>query len=338
MAKRLINTSQERGINEEEIMSAVNNPEEMEALGIDEDIPEGVEEKTIESPQDLAPKEKEIDIEKLTTSQIEEKYTSILNKLENGDKVTKEEQDFKDKVDSAIAKGQQAQELEYKQKLLEEKEKQLSEKEEFLKDYLKVKEQNPEKIITAGQKGIGLDITAGLPTILKFIYIMKRVKKKGGKVLVQVHKNKKVNISWTLEDISYVVFYTKDEKGNVLEEVTRFNEFIYNYEGSPIPVLFAVQGVAEGYNFFEKFEKNITSEMVSRLTSRAYHAGYEKGAELVNPTKKNGFLEGLQPLVPLILIIGLLVLGWMMWQMYGEITSMQQAVTALKANATLVVR
>lgn len=331
MAKRLINTSEERGINEDEINNSSDD------YGMEEEVESGVEEKSIETPEELIQSTKQLKLEEMDEKQIEEKYLDIVGKIEVKKELTKQEQVFKQKVDEAIAKADEVRFLEQTKKELEEKEKSLEEKEAFLKEYSKVKEADPSKIIKAEEQEISLRGGESIPKLISFIIKMKKAKKKGGKILVQVFRNKRVVIKWTLNDVSYVEFYSKDEKGNELVEVTRFNEFIYTYEGTPIPVLFAIQGVAEGFNFFENFQTSITSEMISRLTSRAYHAGYEKGAELVSPNKKGGMFAGLEPFMPIIILGGFILMIFMMYLLYGEVTNMIKEVEAVKQAVGVMV-
>jgi hypothetical protein len=166
---------------------------------------------------------------------------------------------------------------------------------------------------------------------------MKRAKKKGGKVLVQVFRNRKVIFKWTLNEVSFIEFFTKDEKGNELMEITRFSEYPYSYEGSPVPVLFAVQGYAEGFDFFSEFRKDLSSEMVSRLVTRAWHAGYLKGAEVAQPKQKKGMLEGIMAFMPLLMVIGFVVMCWLLWQQYDSMKYMYNAMQVMQSQMNTLV-
>jgi len=333
MANRLINTSKERGIDEEKINSDTPEEAEEEPVGITDKTPPSVEEKTIETPQELLDTKKAINFEEMSEEEIQTKYLEILEKAEKKEKLSQIEIDFKEKVDAAIAKSEEKANIEYQKKLLEEKEIDLQKREDFLKEFIKTKTENPNSVIQSKDSDITLTGGSSIPKAIKFFLQMRKAKKKGGKVLVQVFRNKKVTISWTASDITYVEFHTTDENHNELIEVTRFNEFIYTYEGTPIPVLFAIQGVAEGYNFFESFRKDITSEMVSRLTTRAYHAGYTKGAELVNPNNnKNDILALLTNIMPIIMIIGFIVCGYLLWTQYDSMKAMYAMMQSMQAT------
>jgi hypothetical protein len=331
---RLINTGKERGIDEAKINAI--NPEDDEVIGVVDETPPMVEEKNIETPKELIDSVKESKIEEMSEKQIEDKYLEIIGKIDRKEKLTLNETNFKNKVDESIARAEAQMHIQNETKRLAEKEQELEKKEEFLKEYIKTKEENPDKIIQTKQKELTLTGGDSLPKLLHFVFMLRKAKKKGGKILVQVMRNKQVYLKWTKADLAYVEFITKDEHGNELLEVTRFNEYIYTYEGTPIPVLFAIQGIAEGYNFFGEFKKDITAEMVGRLTSRAYHAGYQKGAELVDPNKnKKNLLDTLMKFMPVILIVGLLALGYLMWQMVGQMNEMYKVVTNPEAVQAL---
>lgn len=259
-------------------------------------------------------------------------YKVIGNKLKQGKVITEEEQQFMDDMNALIQQEKEVQE-QAEQKEAEEQEK----KEEILKEYEETKKLAPHKIMEVKQKEVSLRGGESLPATLKFILALKKAKKKGGKLIVKVMRERKVSFEWTNKEVSFVVFWTKDERGNDMQEVTRFSEYKYNFEGTPVPVLFAIQGYAEGFDFFDEFRKDITSEMVARISSRSYHTGYLEGINLRDKQTKKGTLEGLAPLMPIILIVGLLVLGWIMYQMYGEMQLLREAVEAVKNQAAPIV-
>lgn len=52
----------------------------------------------------------------------------------------------------------------------------------------------------------------------------------------------------------------------------------------------------------------------------------------VQPKPKNNPLAFLTEFMPLILVVGLLVLGWLMWQMYGSMSEMYTAVQSMQSQ------
>lgn len=261
------------------------------------------------------------------------KYNAIGLKQKEGKTITEEEKQFMEDMNKLFAIDK---EMEEKQQQDKENEEEIRAK--VLEEYNIVKEVDPSKIDFMQKEDKVYRGGDSIPKLIKFALAMKKVKKKGGKVLVKITRDRKFFIEWTNKDIAFVTFESKDEKGNIIPEVTRFQEYTYTYEGSPIPVLFAVQGYSLGFDFFDKYKKDITSEMVSRIASRAYHSGYLEGVNLRDKSgNKNGFLSALTEFMPLILIAGLLILGWLMYQMYGDMTHLYNTVLQMQTQMNTLV-
>jgi len=258
-------------------------------------------------------------------------YKRLEKKFTNGGKLSEEELKFMHDIEEVQKKEQDAVKAQEEQLRLE-KEKQEEYQAKILKEYRDVKEKTPEKIIAIKESEVTLSGGTSIPKLIKFIFTLNKAKKKGGKVLVQVFRSRKVLVKWTSSDITFVEFYTTDEKGNELMEVTRFSEYPYSFEGTPIPVLFAVQGYSEGFDFFSEFRKDLSSEMVSRLITRAFHAGYMKGAEVAQPNKKSNLLEGLMQFTPIILIGGFIVMGYLLYTMYQDNTLMLHTMQSIQGQ------
>lgn len=310
-----------------------------EDFGIDEsfddDFEDEVEEQVLEIEK---PKKEEKDYLLKAIEQGDEeqkiylKYVSLGLKQQDGKSLSEEEKEFMLEMNKMYAEQQRQEELLEKQ-VLEEAEK----KQRVLEDYNKQKSVDPSQIDTVKSWEQNINGNTSIPHLLKFVFTMKTAKKKGGKILVKVTRDRNVYIEWINKPISFVEFWTKDEKGTEIPEVTRFNEFKYNFEGTPIPVLFAIQGYAEGFDWFGEFKKDISSEYVARLVSKARHAGFLEGLNQSDKEKKSGLLGTLTEYMPLILIIGLLVLGWLMYTMYGEMAVLYQTMKELQAQLPMVV-
>lgn len=259
------------------------------------------------------------------------KYQALGLKQKEGKPLTQDETLF-------LADMNKMYEVEAQQQALQEQK--IKEDEELkarvLEDYEKTKASSPEKIDSVDKS---LKITGGesLPRLLKFALLMKKAKKKGGKLVVKVTRDRKVMIEWTNKPLAFVEFWTTDEKGSQVPEVTRFNEYKYNYEGTPIPVLFAIQGYAEGFDFFDEFRKDITSEMVSRIASRARHSGFLEGINQKDSEKNKGMFAGLEPFMPIIILGGFILMIFMMYLLYGEVTNMIKEVEAVKQAVGVMV-
>jgi hypothetical protein len=272
-------------------------------------------------------------------------YKRLELKKINGEELTPEELVWKTNLEDQIKKEKEAEKQKaYVEEEQKRQEKENKVKEKVMQEYKKTKQNNPDEIIQVRREDVSLTGGTSIPKLLSFIVKMKRAKKKGGKVLVQVFRDRKVSIKWTLNDVKFVEFLSTDENGNTLEEVTRFSEYNYNFEGTPIPVLFAVQGYAEGFDFFSEFRKDLTSEMVSRLVMRGFHAGYLKGIEHKSKKDKANPFASLEPWMPIIIIGGFFVMAYILYTMYGEFTQMvelmqqmQGQINALKEAAAVQV-
>ena len=264
-------------------------------------------------------------------------YRRLLKKQERGEELTPKEVAWKKQIEELQLKEMKAKE-EQEEKAKEEQEKQEKIKADIMREYNETKKKNPHKILKTNESEAILTGSESIPKILSLVFKLKKARKKGGKVIVQVFRNRKVILKWTRNDVSFLEFWSKDEKGNALVEVTRFSEYKYTFEGTPIPVLFAVQGYAEGFDFFSQFRKDLTSEIVSRLVMRSYIAGYTKGAEIKQKETKKSALASLQPLMPIIIIAGFIFLGYLLYTMYGEMQDLIVAMEALKAQMNTAVQ
>lgn len=260
------------------------------------------------------------------------KYKALGLKQKEGKELTEEEKEFIKDMNQAYALDQQ---IESEQQTREQEEEELKQK--VLMEYNIVKEADPSKIDTVQQTTKSYSGGDSIPKLISFALAMKKVKKKGGKVLVKVTRERKFFIEWTNKDLHFVEFFTKDEKGNLIPEVTRFTEIKYTYEGTPVPVLFAIQGYAEGFDFYDKYRKDITSEMVSRIASRERHSGFLEGLNLADKRNKNGLLSALTEFMPIILVVGLAVIAWMLWQQYDSMKAMYQAVQVMQSQVNTLV-
>jgi len=170
-----------------------------------------------------------------------------------------------------------------------------------------------------------------LKVALTFI-ALKKSHKKGGKIFIKVARPKKVSIEWTTKEVRFVEFWSTNERGDKVKEVSRVNQYEYTFEGTSIPVIFAVQGFAEAWDFYSEFRKDLSSEIVSGIAMEAYNTGYKDGLVVSDKKKDGGMLGTLEHYMPLILVGGLLVLGWMMWQMYGSMTQVYQTTQAMQSQ------
>jgi hypothetical protein len=261
------------------------------------------------------------------------KYNAIGLKQKEGKSITNEEKQFMEDMNKLFAIDKEMEERQQEEKNNEEEL-----KAKVLEEYNIVKEADPSKIDAMKKEDKSYRGGDSIPKLIKFALAMKKVKKKGGKVLVKITRDRQFFIEWTNKDVAFVTFGSKDEKGNIILEVTRFQEYKYTYEGSPIPVLFAVQGYSLGFDFFDKYKKDITSEMVSRIASRAYHSGYLEGVNLRDKANnKNDVLGLLTKFMPLILIIGLIAILYLLNQNYESMKIVYSTMETMQVQMNTLV-
>lgn len=262
-------------------------------------------------------------------------YLLIIKKIKAGEKVSKKDLEFKEVYEEAKRKEQEFA-LESERKYQEEQERQKGMQEAINKEYEEMKANHPEKIEVTDTKNLSLRGSDNFLKVATTWMGLIKSKKKGGKLLIKVSKPKKVSIEWTNKDLKFVEFWSTNERGDKVKDITRINEFKYTFEGTSIPVLFAVQGVAESYDFYELIKKDLTSETVSGIAMEAYNSGYKDGLVLSDSRNKNDLLAFLTQWMPLILIVGLAVIAWMLWQNYDAMKATYSAVQAMQSQINLI--
>jgi hypothetical protein len=265
-------------------------------------------------------------------------YLLLTKKIEEGKQLTKKEQEFKKTYEIAKQKEQEFAEHQEQLKQQEEsKEKILQER--VNQEYEEYKKLNPSAIeIIDSSKAVSLTGSDNfLKVALTWAQLIK-TRKKGGKIFVKVSRPKRVSFEMTTKDIKFVEFWSTNERGDRVKEVTRVSQYNYTFDGTSIPVVFAIQGFAESYDYYGNFKKDLTSEYVSGLVMESYNLGYKDGVVIKDKEiKKSGLLGTLTEYMPLILILGILVLGWLMYTMYGEMAVLYETMKELQAQLPMVV-
>ena len=270
-------------------------------------------------------------IEKMPELKQDLDYLIITNKIKEGIKLSDKEMQFKEVYEEAKQKEQAfilANELKEK----EEQERQKELQERVNREYEELKASYPEKIEVHDENALALKGSDNFLKVALTFIALKKSHKKGGKIFIKVARPKKVSIEWTTKEVRFVEFWSTNERGDKIKEVSRVNQYEYTFEGTSIPVIFAVQGFAEAWDFYSEFRKDLSSEIVSGIAMEAYNTGYKDGLVISDKKKDGGMLGTLEHYMPLILVGGLLVLGWMMWQMYGSMTQVYQTTQAMQSQ------
>jgi len=318
---RIINTSAMRGINESKILE--NNKEEDEQLGLDEAEYEEKRNPPIivedEDLNEIPNSEKDymkdiIDSDPVLKAGL---TYAALKRKEKTEGLREDEKEFMHNYEESQA----AQEAETVEKMKNDAlAKDIEDQRQaMMKEYYETKKNDPSKVATLDEQKLALSGEESFFQILKFVKLLKKAKKSGGKVLVQVFKSRRVLFQYTQEDLQFVEFFSRDEKGNTVLDVCRFSEYKYSMDGSPMPVLFAVQGFAEGFDFYDSFRKNLDSETVNNLMIRSYHAGFLKGAEIREPEAQNDFMEKWAPILMVVAIVAVIITLYFGYMTYDKL-------------------
>jgi len=260
-------------------------------------------------------------------------YVLIINKLKKGKTITKKEEEFKQVYEEAKIKEQETlaqQEKEFEKEQI---------KQEFLqekinKEYEEFKELHPDRIESIDtSKSFSMNGSENFLKVALMFLKLKKHKKKGGKIFVKVARPKKVSIEWTTKDLKYVEFWGKNDRGEAVKEVTRVNEYQYSFNGTSIPVVFAIQGVPIAYDFYSGMKKDLSSEFVSGLVMEAYNVGYKDGVVMTDKSKKPNPLENIMMYLPIIIVIMCIAMIYFLYSMYEDQTKMLDMISALQAAA-----
>jgi hypothetical protein len=311
-----------------------------EPIEIDEeeyeyDVSEEEEKKAIKKSKE--PKEDYNDVVKAMPELKQDlDYLLITNKEKEGEKLSEKELQFKQVYEEAKRKEQEFVQAN-EQKQLEEFERQKEMQEQINAEYEEYKLKHPETVETYDENSISLKGSDNFLKIALTFMQLKKSKKKGGKIFIKVARPKKVSIEWTTKDIRFVEFWSTNERGDKVKEVSRVNQYSYTFEGTSIPVIFAIQGFAEAWDFYGDFKKDLSSEIVSGIAMEAYNTGYKDGLVVSDKKKDNNILELLTKFMPLILIIGLIAILYLLNQNYESMKVVYQTMQVMQGQINTLV-
>jgi len=305
---------------------------EMEYDEDDEITRDFIEEEVIEQKEKEGKTYNDI-IEEMPELKEDLDYILIVNKLKAGKTITKKESDFKRVYEEAKEKEQAFQEATDKKMELEEV-RQQAVQEQINKEYEEYKEKHPEQIeIIDASKNVSLDNGSNFLKIAMTWTKLMKSKKKGGKIFVKVARPKQVSFEWTNKDIKFVEFWSTNERGDRVKEITRVSQYNYTFKGTSVPVIFAIQGFAESWDFYSEFKKDLNSEFVSGLVMEAYNLGYKDGLILNDKDSKHNGLEDILPYLPIIITIMCIAMIYFLYMMYQDQTKMLEAIQQLQVAA-----
>jgi hypothetical protein len=274
---------------------------------------------------------KEIKDESEIIENVEEKNVKEFNELSHEEKVFLINKKVKEKQELSFEETKFVENVneQIKQSELEEEIKQRElDQDIILKEYA---EAAPSEKLTAEQVAKN-SVRVGGGGFLQKIFVnlaLRNAAKKGGSLLLKVYRDSAIEIIWSKTPVRFVEFVEPGEiSGETIKHISRVTKTKHRLKGSSIPIHIICEGVFENLNLYGDTETNLSSEYLNRMSISYFQAGLSKGLGL--RTSNDNFLASLQPLMPIILIVGLLVIGWISMQMYGEMTALRAAVEASK--------
>ena len=261
-------------------------------------------------------------------------YILIANKIKEGKNVSEKEKQFVRIYEEAKSKEVDFQESTYK-KMEEEKGRQEQIQDKINQEYEEYKTKYPDKIekVDAIKTLTPNNTNNFLKVGLAWAKLAKG-KKKGGKIFVKVSRPKNVSFEWTNKDIRFVEFWSTNERGDKVKEITRVSQYNYTFNGTSIPVIFAIQGFAESWDFYSEFKKNLDSEFVSGLVMEAYNLGYKDGTLLLDKNKKPNTLQELMPILIVVILVIMGAVAYLCYAIYEDNTKILDALETIKQVGT----
>lgn len=357
---RLIDTTQERGIKEEQLFLPAQayldkhrnemTPEqikEWEQKANDEADQERLEKEAIDELRNIQKNKslgKEIKQElQISPEEIfaetQLRLKAIIAKDKRGETLSNEEMQML-VLNTQIMKAEQELEhrLESAEEITAERIKLDNQiKQTIIKEYNETKKKNPELIIKngLGPKQEGFVVGKNFLKSMAFIVGTHWAIKYGYCKLVKVWKDKGVEEIYLKKMPKFVEFWSKNERGEDQVNICKVRIMNYRLQGTTIPVCYAVEGFIDAFDFFGNMRDEYTQELFQKAQLLGYWAGVLKGKETFPDQKEESFWSKYK----LLLILGgimLLLIGLAYYAQFQQIQDMTTQIdtltTLLKAN------
>lgn len=193
-------------------------------------------------------------------------------------------------------------------------------------------EVNPDEVLSNEVKGIKLN--AGNNPINEWITnfkvgrVIAKGKKKGGTFILKGFRDTGLELVWSKKPVRFVKFKIQNEKGELLEYVTRVVKTKHRWKGTSIPVHVALEGVNENIDLFEGAEVELSAEYVNKALTLQWNAGLLTGLAMRDEEAKD-FMKAFAPLLLIIILLITCIMAYMMYSMYQKIDALD--IGSLKA-------
>ena len=151
--------------------------------------------------------------------------------------------------------------------------------------------------------------------------LAKKAKQKGLMVLIKCYRDTGVELITTKKPVKFVEFKEKNEKDEEVRYICRVVKTKHRLKGTSIPVHFVGEGINENLNLFEGAEVELSAEYVNKMNSLYYYSGLLTGLAMRDEGAR-GSLEKFMPILVLIIIFGMLALGYLTYQTYDIVVKL----------------
>ena len=264
--------------------------------------------------------------------ELEQKLREIQVKIDGGKELSFDEQVFVKEYEDAINVLQRAN-LEQEQE--NKRQEEVANQEKLNKEYASAPEEEKLPGSTEGEyiyRGHGKLNEFFANRKIKKMY--KKVKKKGGSVLIKFYKDTSAELVWLKRPVTFVEFLSKDETGDIIRSVSRITKNKHRLKGSSVPVHLAIEGSSENVSLLEGVNTSLSAKYINGLLQSSFEAGRAFEADLEQNKKKKFDIASIGFILTLIMLAVLLYLAYQQYNLYELVMKMApQAVAAATGGA-----
>ncbi|MEO5350121.1 MAG: hypothetical protein H7836_10800 [Magnetococcus sp. YQC-3] len=149
--------------------------------------------------------------------------------------------------------------------------------------------------------------------------VNKKARRKGGEIIIKGNIGKGYEIVWSKNPVRFVEFFSKNEQGELVRNVTRITKTKGHLKGSSIPVHLCLEGVANSIDPFEGIETNMSAEYYNKLLMGQWQSGYAAGVAIKQEGQGMDKFAKFMPILMLVVVGCLIILIYMMSQIWEKI-------------------
>lgn len=261
--------------------------------------------------------------DQINDDQVDEKQLELIKiqqKIELGKELTPEEIYI---YNNHLQEQQEQMNNEEKEQLQAEIQKEKEKQEQAQQDF----EQAPQqKKLTGKEKGVRIKGKGG--RIKRFLWKRKLKKgvKKGGSLILKGYKDSSLELVFSKKPVRFVEFKGKTEQGEDTNYITRITKTKHRLGGTSVPIHVCLEGIAENMNLYAGAETNLSADYVNKWGSGLFHSGILKGMAMKEQAGLGKSLENVVPLLLFINIAGMIIVAYLMFEMWGIVADIAAVV------------